>query len=100
MSALTRLLADGTASGGGGDLPPWLQWGVLGLVITGFVTKLLVPGWMYGDVRSENQDLKAENKRLVQLVLDTQHETIPALGAAAKATEEAMAEIRLLRRAP
>lgn len=89
-----KFVADQT---GGGELPVWVQWGVLGVVIAGFVTRQLVPGWLYGDIKAENKELKDENRRLVTLVLDTQHETIPALGAAAKVTEDAMSEIRLLR---
>lgn len=83
-----------------GDLPVWAQWGVLGLVIAGFVTRQLVPGWLYADVKSENAELRKENKDLVDLVLETQRSAIPALQEATKAVNEAMTEIRILRQPP
>jgi hypothetical protein len=81
----------------GADLPNWVQWGVLGLVILGFVTKQLVPGWLYGDIKVENKELKAENNRLVNLALDTQKATLPAIEASTSAVSEALAEIRSYR---
>jgi hypothetical protein len=80
------------------ELPSWAQWGVLGLVVAGFVARQLVPGWLYSDVKAENQVLRQENKELVQLVLETQKSTIPALEEASKAVNEAMTELRYLRR--
>lgn len=79
-------------------LPPWASWGVLGLVITGFVTKQLVPGWLYGDLKTENRELKAENTRLVALALETQKATLPAIEASTLAVSEALTEIRSYRR--
>lgn len=78
----------------GSDLPPWVQWGVLGLVIAGFVTRQLVPGWLYSDLKTENKDLRTENARLVQLALDTQKATLPAIEASTSAVSEALSEIR------
>lgn len=83
-----------------GDLPIWAQWGVLGLVIAGFVTRQLVPGWLYTDTKAENTELRKENKELIELVLSTQRDAIPALQEATKAVNEAMTEIRVLRQAP
>lgn len=80
------------------ELPNWASWGVLGLVILGFVTKQLVPGWLYGDIKAENKELKAENNRLVNLALDTQKATLPAIEASTLAVGEALAEIRSHRR--
>lgn len=75
-------------------LPPWASWGVLGLVIAGFVTKQLVPGWLYADLKNENKELRVENARLVQLTLDTQKATLPAIESSTSAISEALAEIR------
>lgn len=79
------------------DFPTWATWGVLGLVVAGFVTKQLVPGWMYQDLQRENEALRAENIRLVQLTLDTQRATLPAIEASTTAVSEAMAEMRAMR---
>jgi hypothetical protein len=78
-------------------LPPWASWGVLGLVIAGIITRQLVPGWSYNDLKVENKELKADNTRLVNLVLDTQKSTIPAIEASTSAVADAIAEIRALR---
>lgn len=80
-------------------LPPWATWGVLGLVIAGFVTRQLVPGWLWSDQREEIKDLKAENTRLVNLALETQKATLPAIEASTAAVTEALSEIRTFRRA-
>lgn len=79
-------------------LPPWASWGVLGLVILGFVTKQLVPGWLYADLRTENKEQKAEITRLVNLALETQKATLPAIEASTSAVTEALSEIRSFRR--
>jgi hypothetical protein len=79
-------------------LPPWASWGVLGLVIAGFATKQLVPGWLYTDLKTENKELKADNNRLVDLALETQKATLPAIEASTTAVVEALAEIRSIRR--
>lgn len=76
------------------QLPAWAQWGVLGLIILGFVTKQLVPGWLYADIKAENKELKAENTRLVALALDIQKATLPAIEASTSAVSEALSEIR------
>ncbi len=80
------------------QLPAWIQWSVLGLVITGFVTRQLVPGWLYADIKAENKDLKAENVRLVALALETQKAALPAIEASTSAVSEALSEIRSHRR--
>lgn len=78
-------------------LPPWAQWGILGAVILGMITKQLVPGWLYQDKLTELKLLKDENARLVQLALDTQKATLPAMQASTSAVDKAMEEIRALR---
>lgn len=81
-----------------GGLPPWAQ--VL-IVLAGFialVTKQIVPGWFYKELKQENQELKADNKHLVELMLETQKATLPALEAGTAAVKDAMDEIRYLRR--
>lgn len=75
-------------------LPAWTNYGVLGLLVVGLLTKQLVMGWLYQDVKTERDELKTENKRLVQLVLDTQQATIPALQASTVAVGEALTEIK------
>jgi hypothetical protein len=80
------------------SLPPWATWGVLGLVITGFVTKQLVPGWLYADIKTENKEQKVEINRLVDLALETQKATLPAIQASTSAVGEALAEIRTYRK--
>lgn len=75
-------------------LPPWATWGVLGLVIAGFVTKQLVPGWMYSDLKTEIKEVRADNTRLVELNFDTQKATLPAIEASTSVVSEAIAEIR------
>lgn len=79
-------------------LPPWATWGVLGLVIAGFVTRQLVPGWLWSDQREEIKELKAENTRLVNLALETQKATLPAIQASTAAVTEALGEIRASRK--
>lgn len=91
--AITGVVAQTASS----EFPSWATWGVLGLVVAGFVTKQLVPGWMYADLKSENKDLRLENARLVQLTLDTQAATLPAIEASTSAVSDALTELRSLR---
>lgn len=79
-------------------LPPWATWGVLGMVIAGILTRQLVPGWSYRDQQEEIKALKADNSRLVNLALDTQRATLPAIEASTSAVTEALNEIRAIRR--
>jgi hypothetical protein len=75
-------------------IPAWAQYGILGLIIIGFLTKQLVMGWLYQDIKAERDLLKTENNRLVQLVLDTQQATLPALQASTVAVGAALDEIK------
>lgn len=87
--------AGGLLAAESSDLPPWLQYGVLGLVIVALVvTKQLVPGWIHQEIRNENKELKLENKDLVKLVFDTQNATLPVLEKATSAVEEAIRDRR------
>lgn len=81
------------------ELPSWTNYGVLGLLVVGLLTKQLVMGWLYQDVKNERDLLKVENNRLVQLVLDTQQATIPALQASTVAVTDALTEIKRRREA-
>lgn len=81
-----------------GELPAWVNYGVLGLVVAAFILKQLVPGWLYSDLKRENDELRTENRRLVDLNLSTQATTAPALAAAAKAMDEMITTTRILKR--
>lgn len=76
------------------ELPNWATWGILGIVILGFITKQIVPGWFYSDAKQQIEDLRQENARLVELVLKTQSDTLPAITASTAAVAEALHEIR------
>ena len=74
-------------------LPDWAQYGILGLVIIALVvTRQLVPGWVYAETKAEVIELRAENKELVQQVIDTNAQAIPALREAASAIDKALAK--------
>lgn len=97
MDVLAIILA--AEQGSSGEIPLWAQYGILGLIIVGFITRQLVPGWMYSDLRTENESLKAENKDLVRQLLDVQKTALPALQSAASIMDDAMDELRSRRRA-
>lgn len=72
-------------------LPDWAQYGILGLVIIALVvTRQLVPGWVYAETKAEVIELRAENKELVQQVIDSNAQAIPALREAASAIDKAL----------
>jgi len=80
------------------DLPSWVEWGVLGLVIVAIVmTKQLVPGWIYAELKEENAELKEENKELVTKLLELSETALPAIKESNTVVAEAMREIRALR---
>lgn len=61
-------------------LPGWAQYGILGLIIIALVvTKQLVPGWVHADTIAELKEVKAENKQLVQTIIDDKAVTGAAL---------------------
>lgn len=66
-TALAVLVAAGEV--GGASTEDWIQRGVLGLVVLGFVSGQIVPGWLY---RSE----KAERDRLTKV---SEEKVLPAL---------------------
>lgn len=86
------------AAAGEDGLPPWVNYGVLGLLVLSIALKQFVPGWLYADVKNENIELRAENRRLVDLNLETQSAVGPALASATKLIEEMSAEMRIMRR--
>lgn len=79
-------------------LPGWAQVVLALAILVGLVTKQLVPGWVYSDLREENQALKKERSELIRSALETQPKTISALEASGRVVDEAMAELRVLRR--
>lgn len=79
-------------------LPAWAQV-LLGIALfIGVITKQLVPGWMYQDLKAENQQLRQDVKDGVKRELETQPKVIAAMEAHSKTLDDAMTEIRLLRR--
>lgn len=99
---MIKIVAAAVASGWGviaveEVLPSWAQAGILGLIILAFVTKQLVPGYLYQDAKAELKEQRMENARLVQVMLDNQSATLPALQASTQAVNEAMMEIKSLR---
>lgn len=78
-------------------LPPWAQYGILGFIIIGFLTRQIVPGWHYRDREEEVKLLRAENSRLIDLILETQAKTLPALQEGTKALQEAHDELNSTR---
>ncbi len=81
-------------AGAGADptaLPGWAQFGILGVIILALVvTKQLVAGWVYVEVKTERDNLKLENKELIQQLISTQRETLPVMQSATSAIEDAM----------
>lgn len=79
-----------------GVLPGWAELGIAGLLFSAFVSKLIVAGWQYNDLRTELRESRASESRLVQQVLDGQRETLPALQASTAAiTQQSLAIDRL-----
>ena len=75
-------------------LPGWAQYGILGIVIIALVvTKQLVAGWVYAEVKEENEELKKENKELVKTIIENQAVFVPALAKATETIDKAMAEL-------
>jgi len=83
---------------GGVNLPSWLEWGVLGVVIVAIVmTKQLVPGWIYAELKQENRELKDENKELVAKLLALSETALPAIKESNTVVAEVIREIRNMR---
>lgn len=79
-----------------GVLPGWAEAGIAGLVVVGFITKQLVAGWQYSDRTNELKESRTNEARLVQQVLDTQRDVLPALQASTTAhVQQAQALDRL-----
>lgn len=92
----TLILA--SEASGSVDLPSWLEWGVLGIVVVAIVlTKQLVPGWIYAELKEENKELKIENKELVDRLLSLSETALPAIKESNTVVAEAMREIRSIR---
>lgn len=87
------------AAANGDGLPGWAQVVLSLAAVLAVATKQLVPGWIYSEQRTRLETTEAENKRLTQTLLETQPKTIAALEASSRTVDEAMAELRVLRRA-
>lgn len=96
--ALIALPTTVVAAAEGDGLPGWAQIVIAIILFLGIATKQLVPGWVYNDMRSRLDSTEAENKRLTQTLLDSQPKTIAALEASTRMVDQAMAELRVLRR--
>lgn len=80
-------------------LPGWAQYGILGIIIIALVvTRQLVAGWVYAELKEELKEVKKENKRLVQTIIDNQAVTVPALIKSSELVEKLSAELQ--RRGP
>lgn len=97
VGVIGQAATDGGADTSGG-LPPWAQIVLAIALFVSVALKQLVPGWIYNDLRKEVDELKAENKRLVDMNLDTQKATAPALAAATRAIEEVTISLRVRER--
>lgn len=75
-------------------LPGWAQYGILGIIIIALVvTRQLVAGWVYAELKEELKEVKAENKRLVQTLIDNNAVTVPALSKSSEMLERAAKEL-------
>lgn len=70
-------------------LPDWAQYGLLGLVLVGIVTKQIVPGWAYRDAEARVAKLEEDREELVELILAQQEKILPALVEGTHALREA-----------
>lgn len=70
------IAAEATGSGGGADWTGLAQYGVLGLVVLGFIFGKIVPGYLYERRVQEVEALKAEVGRLRDTI---EEKVIPAL---------------------
>jgi hypothetical protein len=75
----------------GDSVPPWAQYGILGLVVLGLVyTKTIVPGWIYQETRGELVDSRVEVKALTQQIIENQQIALPALQTATQVVQQAL----------
>jgi hypothetical protein len=81
-----------------GPLPDWAQYGLPGLVIIAFLTKQMVPGWLYQAKVKENEALQAEVKRLGDQNFQMGKETAVALQQSSAALSAAIEDQRDRRR--
>lgn len=66
-------------------LPGWANYSILGVIIIALITKQLVVGWQYSDVKNENVELRAEIKSLHEKQIDVYTKEVGALQAATDA---------------
>jgi hypothetical protein len=78
-----------------GEIPEWANYGILGLFVAGMLaTKQVVAGWVYQDLRRENEELKGEVRRVTDLLFEMGAKAIPALNASTEAVTAYNAELR------
>lgn len=91
----------GTILAADGELPGWANYGILGVLIVALVvTRQIVPGWVNARNEEEIKELRKEKNDLINLVFDTQKATLPVMEKQNTVLQEAMEEIRTLRRQP
>lgn len=86
------------ATEGSDGLPGWAQVAIVLAMFFGTLTKQIVPGWMYNDQKEAIKKLEVDKADLIKIILDTQPKTVAALETGTKAVNDAMTELRYLRR--
>lgn len=105
IATVLWVLADGSA---GDEWRFWAQYGVLGLVVLGFITRRIVSGLEVLErdkihegrllqLQTENNQLRADNAKMFERIVATLQLVPPALEASTKTMDEALVEIRRLR---
>lgn len=100
LVTITVLLGAGGvifAAGEGDGLPAWAQVVIVIGIAFGLITKQLVPGWIYTDMKNRLDATEAEVKDAHQKLIDVYATEAPALKEAQRVVADAMTELRLYR---